>query len=370
MKTHKHLYPRLCSYDNLFLAARRAMQRKRSKSYVDTFWLNLEGNIIALRRDLAAESYTPGRYRNFYAREPKKRFISAAPFRDRVVHHALCNVIEPIFDRSFIHDTYSCRRGKGTHMALDRCRRYLRRFRYVLKVDIRQYFDSIDHDVLLALISRRLRCPRTMGLVKKIVASHTAASSSCAYFPGDNLFTPYQRPRGLPIGNLTSQLFANLYLDGFDHYVKEELRAKGYIRYTDDAVLFADSKDVLWRWHDLMARYLERLRLRFNERKTRVLPVTRGVDFLGFKLYPHRVKILRPSVKRFRARMRQLWRERAAGEIEAERVGQSVLGWAAHAAYGDTYRLREALYGEFQQQQGADLLLRPCSSRRLVEQQR
>ncbi len=370
VKSRTDLYSRLCSWENLILAARKAMRRKRSKPYVDTFWLNLEPELAGIRRELLDKSYLPGRYRHHWVHEPKRRFISAAPFRDRVVHHALCNLIEPVFERGFIADSYSCRVGKGTHEALRRCSDFLGRFRYFMKVDVREYFDSIDHGILMGMIARRIRCRPTLRLVRKIMDSHETVRDHSGFFPGDTLFTPYERRRGLPIGNLTSQLFANLYLDGFDHFVKERLRVKGYIRYTDDMVLFSNSKKELWRWRDRMAEYLESLRLRFNSRKTQVAPVKEGVEFLGFRLYPGRSKILPESIGRFRRRMKRLWRMEFVGAVDAERVSRSVLGWAAHAAHGHTCRLRQALYNEFSERSGADQLLRPGPAGRLLEQQR
>ena len=370
MKTYRNLYPAICSWENLYLAARNAMKRKRYKRYVDRFWLDLEAEIARIRHELLDGIYNPGRYRHFQVTDPKVRMISAAPFRDRVVHHALCNVIEPIFERRFIYYTYSCRVGKGTHRALDRCREFVNRYRCRMKLDIREYFDSIDHDILMGILARTVRCPRTIELIGKILASHTTPRDHTGYFPGDTLFTPYERRRGLPIGNLTSQLFANLYLDGFDHFVKEELRVKAYLRYTDDMVLFAKSKPALWRWRDSMAVYLESLRLRFNGRKTTVCPVEEGVEWLGFRVYPGRARILKPAVKRFRKRTKRLWRLHRAGAVDTGCIERSVLGWAAHSAYGETSGLRRALHREYHGKVGADQLLRPGSSGRFVEQQR
>ncbi len=160
--------------------------------------------------------------------------ISAAPYRDRVVHHGLCNIIVPIFERTFIHDSYANRCGFGTHRALRRFTEFARSSRYVLQCDIKKYFPSIDHEILKSLLRRKLKCQNTLWLLDKIIDNSNDQNSPIDYFPGDDLLTPIQRRRGLPIGNLTSQFFRNVYLNGFDHFIKEQLKVKKYIRYLDD----------------------------------------------------------------------------------------------------------------------------------------
>ena len=166
--------------------------------------------------------------------------VSAAPFRDRVVHQAFCAVCEPIFERSFIHDSYANRVGKGTHRAVARYEAFRDRFRHVLRCDVYRYFPAIDHEILKADLRRRIACAQTLALAERIIDGSNPQEPVYRYFPGDDLSTPYERRRGLPIGNLTSQLFANLYLNGMDHYCKEVLRAAGYVRYVDDIALFHD----------------------------------------------------------------------------------------------------------------------------------
>jgi RNA-directed DNA polymerase len=254
MKTYNNLYPQILSFDNLLLASRKARKGKRFKESCARFELNLEKELLRVQQELEDMTYRHGGYRDFIVFDPKQRLISAAPYRDRVVHHALCNVIEPVFERSFIDDTYACRKGKGTYAAVNRYTQYARRYRYVLKCDVRKYFQSIDHAILMSLISRKIRCRQTMELIKEILCSR-CDDSSHFYFPGDDLFTPFQRPKGIPIGNLTSQFFANVYLDGFDHFVQEVLRLP-YIRYVDDFVAFADSSKKLYNAKAEMVNYL------------------------------------------------------------------------------------------------------------------
>ncbi len=234
---------------------------KRTTRSVDYDW---ESNLLRLQRELIEGTYETGEYRHFFIREPKPRKISAAPFRDRVVHHAIVQMLEPIFERRFIHDSYACRRGKGTHRALDRAQKYLRKYDYYLKTDIVRFFPNVDHAVLVGLLGRTIRDIRLMQLIRHIIASGEGVlrdQASSGYFPGDDLFA-LLRPRGLPIGNLTSQFFANVLLDPIDHFVKEELRQPGYVRYADDLVLFSDSKAGLWSARDRLADRLARMRLR------------------------------------------------------------------------------------------------------------
>ena len=217
MNRHDDLYSQVWDWDNLLLAYRKASKGKRGKPPVASFECHLEDNLIQLQRQLRDRSYWPGQYVSFYIHEPKRRLISAAPFRDRVVHHALCNVVEPLFERSFIFDSYANRVGKGAHRALDRCQQFARRHRYVLQCDLRQFFPSIDHAILRDTLSRVITEEDVMWLVDRILASGVGVLNDeyeMVWFPDDDLFAT-NRPRGLPIGNLTSQFWANCYLNPF-----------------------------------------------------------------------------------------------------------------------------------------------------------
>ena len=236
MKTYRRLYEQVCDWDNVYLAYRKARKGKRGRPPAADFEFDLEANLVELRRELQEKTYCPGAYTSFHIHEPKRRLISAAPFRDRVVHHALCNVIEPLFDRSFIFDSYANRVGKGTHAALDRCQEYARRYHYVLQCDVEQFFPSLDLAILRETLARKLADPDVLWLIDGILASGIGVLSEeyeMAWFPGDDLLAA-TRPRGLPIGNLTSQFWANCYLNPLDHFVKRDLRCGGYVRYVDD----------------------------------------------------------------------------------------------------------------------------------------
>ena len=346
MKSYNGLFPRIASFENLFVAARRAARGKKTRPDVAEFLFGLEANLLQLRDELLGKSYRPGRYRHFHITDPKPRVISAAPFRDRVVHHALCQVIEPLFERSFIYDSYACRVGKGTHRALDRFTQYARRYPYALKCDIRQFFPSVDHGVLIALLERRIRDADAMGLIAAILGGDPTVGALGEYRPGDTLFTPFERPCGLPIGNLTSQFWGNVYLDPLDHYLREEVRVGGYVRYCDDFVVLGDSKQELTAVKVNTEAFVAGLRLRLHPTKCMVYPVGEGVAFLGFKVYPDHRLLLKPNHRRFRKRMRHLRQGFADGSVVPADIGRSMQAWLAHAAHGDTYHLREGLLAE------------------------
>jgi RNA-directed DNA polymerase len=349
MKTYKHLYPQIYDWENLTDAFYRARKGKRSRPDVAAFEFNLENEILSLHEELATQTYRPGLYHSFYIREPKRRKISAAPFRDRVVHHALCRVIEPIWEARFIYDSYACRVGKGHHRALFRCIEFVRRYRYVLKCDIKQFFPSIDHAVLRSLLARRIRDPDTMGLIDLILASGVGVLDSeytMQWFPGDALMAAL-RPRGLPIGNLTSQFWANVYLHELDKFVKHSLRWPAYLRYSDDFLLFGDDKPDLHCGQVAIADFLVPLRLRLHERKCVVFPTETGVDFVGFRVYPTHLRLRRDNVRRFVRRMRRLQASYQRGEIDLGRVHASIQSWIAHSGYANTYRLRQRLFAQF-----------------------
>jgi len=219
MRRHGHLREGLIAFENLLRAAEKARRGKRFRPPAARFFFHLERELTRLHDELAAKTYRPGPYRTFTLHEGKARQISAAPFRDRVVHHALTGVLEPIFERSFVFDSDACRKGKGTHAAVDRCQGFARRYRYVLKADVRKFFPSIDHAILKGLVARKVKDPHVLWLVDRIIDHGNPQDPVLMWFPGDDLFTPTERRRRLPLGNQTSRFFANVYLDPLDHFV-------------------------------------------------------------------------------------------------------------------------------------------------------
>jgi RNA-directed DNA polymerase len=347
VKTFKHLYPRVYALENLYLAYRKARRGgKRKKEQVAAFELDLEFNLWQLHEELRDKTYRPGPYHNFYVQERKRRLISAAPFRDRVVHHALCNVVEPIFERRFIYDSYACRVGKGTHRAVDRAQEFARRRRYCLQCDVAQFFPSIDQTILCGLLARHIADDDVMWLIDRVLESGAgvlAAEYEMAWFPGDDLLAAV-RPRGLPIGNLTSQHWANVYLDALDHFVKEELRCHCYLRYCDDFLLFHDDKAQLWVWRAAIIRFLRTLRLTLHEERAVVFPARDGIDWLGFRVFPYYRRLRKSNARNFARRLRRMSDDYRGGRIAAEQIRASVQSWIAHASHAHTYRLRRRIF--------------------------
>lgn len=344
MKTHINLYDAVCSFENLLEAAKKVQKGKRRQANVARFNVNLENELIMLQHELLGKTYQPGSYNEFLIYEPKKRTISAAPYRDRVVHHALCNVIAPLFERTFIFDSYANRLGKGTHKAILRYRDFARKNKYALKCDVAKYFPSVDLEILKVEIRRTIACPDTLWLIDRIIDCSNEQEPVLHYFPGDDLFTPVARRKGLPIGNLTSQFFANVYLNRFDHFVKEVLRCPFYLPYVDDSVVLGNDKYWLQEVKREMEKYLARLRLRLHENKCQIRRVEDGVTFLGFRVFPEFLLLQRDNVVRARRRLRRLQARYAVKEISFADATRAVHGWLGHASFGDTYRLREKLF--------------------------
>jgi hypothetical protein len=240
--------------------------------------------------------------------------------------------------------------GKGTHKALDQAHAWVKKYRYSFHGDIVKYFPAIDHQILRRLLSKRIADAQNMWLIDQILdngAGVLAAESPHAYFAGDDLFA-LNRPRGLPIGNLTSQFWANVYLHELDLFVKHELRCKAYLRYMDDFVLFADDKAQLHQWREAIREFLaDHLRLLLHPRKSVVAPVKVGLDFCGFRLYLTHHRLRRSSIRRFVRRFRRQRTALQNQEITLEQLHQSVRSWIAHAEHGDTWRLRERIFADY-----------------------
>lgn len=293
--------------------------------------------------------------------EPKKRKISAAPFRDRVVHHALCNVIEPIFEQRFIAESYANRRWKGTHAAVDALQAHSRRYRYVLRADIRQHFPSIDHVILRRTLFAVIRDPGVRQIIDAIIRGGEgvlADEYAMVYFPGDDLFA-VNRPRGLPIGNLTSQFWSNVYMNPFDHFVKRELRCTAYLRYVDDFALFSDDKRQLYAWKRAIIARLAAMRLTLHEGQAQVTPVAQGIPWLGFVVYPTHRALKRRNAVQFTRRFRRAIRLYDMGDITFAELDAGVQGWINHVRYSDTWGLRGHIFNAHPISKGAPLTPHP-----------
>jgi len=339
------LFEKVVAFDNLYFAAKEALAGKRTKTEPAKFYLNLGENLVNLQQALISENYKPGKYTTFYIYEPKKRLISAAPFVDRVVHHAICRIIEPIFEKSFIYDSYACRKGKGTHAAINRFTKFSRRYKYALKVDIKKFFPSIDFEILKEQILKKISDPKLLILINQIINNSNTQEPVFEYFPGDQLFTPYERKKGLPIGNLTSQFFANIYLDRFDHYVKDDLGVKAYIRYVDDMVFFNENKTYLRHLQNEVETYLTRYRVKLHPNKCNIFQTAKGIPFLGFLIYPEYRLLMGEGVIRCKRRLKKLQKQYSEGKVDLDKVRSSVHSWIGHAKHGDTYGLRKSIFG-------------------------
>lgn len=335
MKTYKNLYPQIYDFDNLHRAYIKARRNKRYKPDVLWFSAHLEANLIDIQNRLIWKMYQPSPYKLFTIYEPKERLIAALPFVDRVVHHALCNIIEPIFERSMINDSYACRRGRGVLAGVLRTTRFMRDAQkrwgrvFCLKGDVRKFFPSIDHNALKQIVRRRIACPDTLALIDTIIDS-----------PGDDV--------GLPIGSLTSQLWANVYLTELDRFVKEILKIKYYIRYMDDFVIFMDNPcDLSIVLAEITIYLAEFLRLTLNK-KTQIFQVgPRAVDFLGYRIWPDYRLLRKANVVRTKRKFKKQARLCREGLLDMSDILPGVASWLGHARHADTWRLRKRIFDGF-----------------------
>lgn len=368
MRRYGNLWGNVVSWANLITAARKARRGKRDRCAVQRFEFDLEGELLRLHGELVSGTYRPGPFSSHWINRPKRRMISAAPYRDRVVHHALMNVLEPILDRHFHPHSYACRKGKGTHAAADRLQVLMRRRRFLVHCDVRKYFPSIDHEVLKGLFRRLVKDRQVLGLMDLIVDHSNEQEPVVEYFTGDDLFTPHECRRGLPIGNLTSQWFANWYLNGLDHYVTSRLGIGGYVRYCDDFVLLHDDRVALKEALITVREYLDTIRLRVHEERLTIRPVRVGVRFVGYRLWATHRLIRKQNVRLLRRRVRWMRRAYAAGLIDWPDVKVRLASWIGHARQADSERLLRRLSREwtFVRDGAAD---EPCSPGRFLEQQ-
>lgn len=322
-KPARHLWEKVLEWDNLVLAAREASRHKRCYDAVLRFNARLEDNLIYLREQLRSGQWRPGPFRAFEVFEPKRRMIHAPSFPDRVVHHALVQVIGPYFERRFIDQSFACRVGKGTHAASEYLCGMLRSAEaawgkvYVLKADVSKYFNSIDHEILLRIVSRIIGDRDVLRVLRTLV-------TECSCIDG---------ARGLPLGALTSQLLANTYLDQLDHHIKDDLGIRYYVRYMDDFVILGQDKAQLWQLLAHVRDFLtSELRLTLNH-KTRVFPPSHGVDFAGYRHWAsHRLPRKR-NIRRAARRFAGLSRCYARHEVDLATVRccvASFVGYIQH----------------------------------------
>jgi len=343
MKIYKKLFDQLVSMDNLLDAWNEFKKGKRNKLDVQIFERNLEDNLFSLHSELAGKKYRHGGYIGFYVRDPKIRHIHKATARDRVVHHAIFKCINPIFEPTFIHGSYSCRKDKGTHKAVDHLAGAMRKVHqthgkcFVLKCDIRKFFPTIDHKILFEIISRRIKDEDVLRLMRILIDSFASE------------FSTEQEKKGTPIGNLTSQLFVNIYMNEFDQHMKQTLKVQHYARYTDDFVIIHQDKNYLIQLKNEIETFLtSRLKLSLHPDKVSIRTPKQGIDFLGYVVLP-KVKVLRTKTKHrvFRKiKMKtKLLKEEKISEESLLQSFNSYLGILCHAqCYGLEQKLRHKLW--------------------------
>lgn len=351
MKRFNHLFEQIIDYENLWHAYKNAAKGKRYRSEVLRFTKNLEENLIIIQNELIYKTYEIGRYREFYVYEPKKRLIMALPFKDRVVQWAVYRVLEPLMDRQYIHDSFGCRKGKGVQKAADRLQYWMRKLErshkkpYYLKLDISKYFYRIDHDVLLSILSRKIKDDDLMWLLEKIIRSE---DTKFGIPLGDHGFEEDRLEGiGMPIGNLTSQLFANLYLNELDQYAKHELRLRNYIRYMDDIIILHPDKQELRKVLEEIDLFLRfELKLQLNN-KTAIRPIRTGIDFVGYRVWSTHRKLNQKTAKKMKARLKYLQKAFARGEVDVDDVRQSIHSYLGYMMHADCYRLKKKVLSEF-----------------------
>jgi len=330
MKTYKNLFKEVYSFQNLHLAYLKARKCKRYRKDILKFTYNLEENLLKLKEELLNQTYQHGEYKEFIVCDSKKRHIKAAPFRDRVVHHALCNIIESIFDKGFIYDSYACRKNKGTHRTIKRLDQFVKSADdklnskiYCLQCDVSKYFDSINHNILSEIIRKKIADQKILWLTDKIISS-----------------SQEKRDTGIPIGNLTSQLFANAYLDELDQFIKHQLKIKYYLRYMDDfLILGCEKKELNWIKEKIKEFLKIGLKLDLHPKKANIFPINKGISFLGYRIFKNYKLLKKETIKRFIKRIKVYKKRLNEGTMTQKKFNNSLQSWLSYADFANSNHL-------------------------------
>jgi len=340
-------FDKIVSTDNLIKANRKALAGKRKNTTATNFNYNLITNILILQKELVNNNYKTRPYRNKVIHEPKTRDIEAPNFRDRVVQHAIHAILSPFYENYFIPDSYACRPKRGTHSATRRVQHFIRnqtRQLYVCSIDISKFYASINHSKLKEILANKIKDEQLLSLLSIVIDSKDSGDKYDELFGPDSHFHTKGR-RGIPIGNLTSQLFANIFLHEIDMYAKQQLKIRKYIRYMDDILFFATDKKELVIWKTKIINFLyDELYLTVNPRKVRIYPAKVGVSFVGFIIYPYYMRLRSSSVRRFKKRYRRQLKKMLNNKIGIKTVQMSFNAWAAHAKHAKSQALIENLY--------------------------
>jgi len=340
MKIHRNLFNKIISLDNLFLAWTEFRKDKQQKPDVQKFEFSLEQNIFQLHYELETKTYKHGPYLGFYISDPKLRHIHKATVRDRVLHHAIFQTLNPLFDPTFISASFSCRLNKGTHKGVIALEKMMRqesknytRTCWVLKCDVKKFFDSINHQVLLKLLGNKINDSDTMWLLKEIIGSFSTKKS--------DLFTQL----GVPIGNLTSQLFANVYMNEFDQFMKHQLKVKHYARYTDDFVIVSTNRKYLSNLLTPIRLFLKnQLTLELHPSKISIRKCSYGVDFLGYTVLPHYRLVRTKTKQRIFKKVRRNRERLEAGLISQESFEQSLQSYFGVLKHCQGHKISQELF--------------------------
>jgi len=324
MKRHGNLWHKIIEKENLYLAFYKAQKGKSEQKGVIEFKKDIQGNIDKIHTILVNKTFATAKYKLKVIHEPKERKIYILPFSpDRIVQHALLRIIIPIWDNLMMYNSYACREGKGMHEASKKTKRCVETYKYCLKCDISKFYPSIDHNILLAIVKKKIKCRDTLWLIEDIIRS----------FPGG---------KNIPIGNYTSQWFGNLYLNELDTYLKQECRIKKLIRYCDDFIMFGDDKDKLHTLKDKINTFILRnLDLSFS--KWTVLRVTQGVDFLGYRHFPDKILLRKSTAKRVQKRLKILPDKLDKKKINIDQYRSTIASTEGWLKWANTYNFRLSL---------------------------
>lgn len=352
MQTIKHIYPKIYDFENLHNAYKKAIKCKRDRPDVMEYTDRLEENLIQLQNEFVWKTYEVGRYNIFYVYEPKKRMIMSLQFKDRVAQHAIYSQLNPFFEKQFIFDSYACRVGKGTHRAVNRLYGWLKQTDrkpqryYYLKLDISKYFYRVDHEILMGILSRKIADKDLLHVLSVIInCEDTHFGLPLGADVGNVAYDELLGDVGLPIGNLTSQMFANLYLNELDQFCKHRLKLRFYIRYMDDIIILHHDKRFLETVKQEIQIFLdERLRLQLNN-KTCIRPTSMGIEFVGFRVWSTHLKLRKKTAKKLKKRLKYLFAAFVAGEIDRATLDRSIASYKGILQHFNSYGLRQSLNG-------------------------
>lgn len=363
MKTYKNLYNRIISPENLFLAWKKARKGKTRKPDVIEFEKNLKANLLGLHKELKDKTYRPLPLISFSIRDPKTRKISKSDFRDRIVHHAIVNILEPIYEKVFINDSCANRKGKGNLFALKRLELFMRKVSrngkvngwfndnqvkgYCLKADVKHYFQEVNHNVLLRILERKIKDVEVMQLMFVILKNSVSGGGErprdANYSIQTRARSRVERQKGMPLGNLTSQFFANIYLNELDYFVKRVLQAKFYIRYVDDFVILYNSKKQLMGWKEQIGKFLQaKLEIELHPDKSKIIPLSRGIDFVGFRNFYYNRLVRKRNMRKMRRKIDDLKNDK----ISYWGLMESFQGWQAYVKWANSFNLRKEILKE------------------------